>query len=126
MANVRRMATSLIARGASIDEALAAAELRLGRKIVVRYGVTLPSGIAGVCTPVGLTGSAVIAVDQGVTSERQAHVLAHELGHLLLGHGASSRAHFEDELEREAEMFGTLLVHRMRTGRLDQVAASLR
>lgn len=58
--------------------------------------------------------------------ERRLQVIAHEVGHIVLGHAESGRSHYAAPEERDAELFATLLVKRMRKSRLGTASAALR
>ena len=124
MARPVRLAASVASYGATLDEVVASSERRLGLPIKVRRGDDLDGPTAVVTlVPERL---ALIQVDQGVDDERLAHVVGHELGHLLLGHGSGQRRHFDDGRERDAELFGTEIARRMRRPRLSERSRAVR
>ena len=81
--------------------------------IVVKY-MNDPQGGDGCSTMVG--GTPYIFIKSGQSRERSRFTIAHELGHILLGHVGKYRlvnrepAHTDDPIEQEANVFASRLL----------------
>lgn len=123
MARIRTLVNRLVPAGASLDEVLTAVAVKVGRPVRVK-DAPLDDDTSGVWVRTAdvdwiLVGAAGL--------ERRLQVIGHEVGHIVLGHGDRvARSHYDDPLERDAELFGTLLVRRMRMPRLGSASAALR
>ena len=112
----------------TVAEVVAAYAVHLGRRIDVQR-MTLPVGVFGMW--LRSDERDLLVVSSGVATFEQ--TLAHELGHLVLGHerGCSSDPDSGKaaRCEEEAESFATLLVRRVNAGhtitRVDSVVDEL-
>lgn len=123
MARIRTLVNRLVPVGASLDELLDAVAVHVGRPVRVR-DAELDESTSGVWVR---TADADWIVVMATNPERRLHVIGHEVGHIVLGHDDQlARSHYDDPRERDAELFGTLLVQRMRRTRLGSASAALR
>ncbi|MET9326213.1 ImmA/IrrE family metallo-endopeptidase [Tsukamurella sp. NPDC003166] len=112
----------------TIAEVVAAYADHLGRRIDVQR-MTMPVGVFGMW--LRSDERDLLVVSTGVATFEQ--TLAHELGHLVLGHDAGCSADPDSgraaKREEEAESFATLLVRRVKAGhtltRVDSVVDEL-
>lgn len=124
MGRARSAAGRLVGRGSTLVEVVAAAEGVIGVPIRIRHCDDLHGPSAVVTVVPGQL--ALVSVDQRVDASRFEHVVAHELGHLVLGHGSGERRHYDNQLERDAELFGTEVVRRMRMAPLSVQSRAVR
>ncbi|MFL6124368.1 hypothetical protein [Actinophytocola sp.] len=125
-----------------IDELVRRVAVRRGRPITLRALRIGPGGPSGLWLAV--RDADLICYEAGTNAVHQAHIVLHELGHVLCGHDSAGtspdsvlrfllptldpaavsrvlrRGAYHDEEEREAERFATLV--RQRAGRLPVLA----
>lgn len=141
------VARPLVAPDGDIDTTLARIAARRQRVITITELATPPGGPSGAW--VKMAKQDLFIVKDGASPTRREAILCHELGHLLLDHkGELSLPHLEaiapdvprdlaarylarhgydDEQEREAELFATLLLAELkgRQQHIDMVTARL-
>lgn len=123
MARIRSLVNQLFPVGATLGEVLEVVARRVGRPVRVR-DADLGRGTSGAWVR---TATADWIFVNATRPERRLHVIGHEIGHILLGHhDYAARSHYDDPDERDAELFGTHLVQRMRRARLGSASNALR
>lgn len=126
MASVSRLVNRLVPEGATLDEVLSAVETHLGQPVRVHDNVDLGPGTSGLWVHPSSDSPHLVFLAP-MPALRREHVLGHELGHMLLGHGTeAARTHYDSPEERDAELFATMMVERMRRPRLGPASLALR
>jgi Zn-dependent peptidase ImmA (M78 family) len=119
---MRTLVNRLVPAGATMDEVLSAVCQMTGRPIEVA-DLDLKGDASGTWVPTPEAHRIFVDV---INPERRPHVIGHEIGHILLGHQPSMRSHYDEPQERDAELFSTLLMQRMRLPRLGSASTALR
>jgi len=107
-------------------EVLQRVEAHLGQPVRVHDDVDLGPDTSGLWIHAAADAPNLIYL-AAMPAERRLYVLGHEIGHMVLGHGSSAaRSHYDSPEERDAELFATHMVERMRRPRLGPASLALR